>query len=238
MNAGGLLHDGDSAVHRLPPEAKVAAAIGFAIAVVATPAGSWTAFATDAVVVVVCAHLAGLSARFVLRRLRVELPFVAFALLLPVVGDATAADAATLITRSTLALGAAVVLAGTTPVPELLVGLERLRVPKVLVAIAGFMARYLDVVIGEAQRMRTARLCRAADPRWLWQAGAVASTTGSLFVRAYERGERVHQAMLARGYTGAMPPLHHHARGAAPPAAVAAAPVALAAAAAALVALT
>jgi cobalt/nickel transport system permease protein len=28
---------------------------------------------------------------------------------------------------------------------------------------------------------------------------------GTLFVRCYERGERVHLAMLARGYTGAMP---------------------------------
>ena len=102
------------------------------------------------------------------------------------------------------------VLAATTPVTELLTGLERLQVPRVLVAIAGFMVRYLDVIAGESARMRIARLSRGYDPRWLWQARAVAASAGTLFVRSYERGERVHLAMCARGYGGTMPVLHHH----------------------------
>jgi cobalt/nickel transport system permease protein len=35
----------------------------------------------------------------------------------------------------------------------------------------------------------------------------IAASAGVLFVRSYERGERVHQAMLARGYAGEMPSL-------------------------------
>jgi cobalt/nickel transport system permease protein len=72
------------------------------------------------------------------------------------------------------------------------------------------MARYLDVIAAEAARMRVARLSRAHDPRWIWEARAVATSTGTLFVRSYERGERVHLAMLSRGYSGAMPDLHRH----------------------------
>jgi cobalt/nickel transport system permease protein len=39
----------------------------------------------------------------------------------------------------------------------------------------------------------------------VWQATAIASTAGTLFVRSYERGERVHLAMMSRGYAGSMP---------------------------------
>ena len=75
------------------------------------------------------------------------------------------------------------------------------------------MVRYADVVTGELHRMRVARESRGHDPRWIWQAKAVASTAGALFVRSYERGERVYLAMVSRGYDGAMPQLHHHRAG-------------------------
>jgi cobalt/nickel transport system permease protein len=50
--------------------------------------------------------------------------------------------------------------------------------------------------------MNVARVSRGDNPRWLWQARTVASTAGTLFIRTYERGERVHLAMLSRGYEG------------------------------------
>jgi cobalt/nickel transport system permease protein len=72
------------------------------------------------------------------------------------------------------------------------------------------MVRYLEVIVGEASRMRIARMSRGYDPRWLWQARAVAASAGTLFVRSFERGERVHLAMVSRGYAGTMPQLHEH----------------------------
>ena len=107
-----------------------------------------------------------------------------------------------IVAKGTLGVLAAIVLASTTPVADLLLGLERLRVPRVLTSIAGFMVRYLDVIAGEAARMRIARASRGYDPRWLWQARAIAASAGTLFVRSYERGERVHLAMCSRGYAG------------------------------------
>jgi cobalt/nickel transport system permease protein len=104
-------------------------------------------------------------------------------------------------------------LTATTPVPSILHGLERLRLPKVFVAICAFMVRYADVISGELHRMRVARESRGHDPRWIWQARAVASSAGALFIRSYERGERVYLAMVSRGYDGAMPVLHHHRAG-------------------------
>ena len=107
--------------------------------------------------------------------------------------------------KAFIGASASIVLAATTPVTGLLEGFTRLRVPRVLISIVAFMIRYLDLLVGQLGRMRTAMVARAHDPRWLWQAKPIASSAGALFVRSYERGERVHQAMLARGYTGVMP---------------------------------
>jgi cobalt/nickel transport system permease protein len=39
----------------------------------------------------------------------------------------------------------------------------------------------------------------------VWQGRAVAASAGTLFIRAFERGERIHVAMLSRGFTGELP---------------------------------
>ena len=113
--------------------------------------------------------------------------------------------AAALLIKGTLGVLASLTLAATTEPQELLRGLERLRMPTLLVQIMGFMVRYLDVVTTEMQRMKVARLSRgftARNPRH-WP--VIARSAGALFIRSYERGERVHLAMLSRGYTGKLP---------------------------------
>ena len=220
--AGGLHTHASTPVHRLAPEVKIVATLAYVGVVVVTPWRLWWMFAVHAAIVVVAAALARLPARLLLRGLRVDLPFLAFAALLPLFGSDPRVEvlglslsqpglvaAGTIACKSLLGLTASLVLVATTPVTDLLAGLERLRVPSVLVSIAGFMVRYLDLIVDDAERARVARLSRCDDPRWLWQARAVAATAGTLFVRSYERGERVHLAMLARGYDGTMPRGRH-----------------------------
>jgi cobalt/nickel transport system permease protein len=98
-----------------------------------------------------------------------------------------------------------VVLAATTSATDLLRGLARLRVPAVLVAIASFMLRFGVLVRDQARSMARARVARGHRPRTLADIGPVAASVGALFVRAHERGERVHAAMVSRGYTGTFP---------------------------------
>ena len=112
-----------------------------------------------------------------------------------------------IVAKGTLGVATSVILAATTPVPELLRGLERLRLPAAFTTVAAFMVRYADVIVDEVRRMRIARISRGYDPRWIWQARAVAASAGTLFIRSYERGERVYLAMVSRGYSGAMPVL-------------------------------
>ena len=167
----------------------------------------------------------GSPRRSLARRLRFEVPFLAFALFLPLVGQGERVDvlgvslsvaglwgAWNIVVKGTLGVAATVLLAATTSMPELLVGLERLRVPRVFVAITGSMIRYGDVIIGEMRRMNDRACSRAATTRvGCGRRKAVAASAGALFVRSYERGERVYLAMLARGYDGALPVLDEHA---------------------------
>ena len=216
----GLYLAGETLVHRVAPEAKIAATVAYVFAVVATPREATWAFAGDALLLAGVVALAGLPPALVARRLRIEIPFLLFAAFMPftgagprvaVLGAALSEPglwaAWNIVAKGTLGVTASIVLAATTPVADLLRGLDRLHVPRVVTAIAGFMVRYLGIVAGEAHRMHVARQSRGYDPRWLWQARGMAASAGTLFVRSYERGERVYLAMLARGYDGTMPAL-------------------------------
>jgi len=217
-HAHRLYVGGGSIVHRLAPEAKLAATVLFVFAVVATPREVFWAFGLDAALVALVASVAGLRLTYVLKRLVIELPFLAFALFLPIVGRGEQVEvlglslsvsglwaAWNIVVKGTLGVAASIVLASTTTVSELLRGLDRLRLPRVLTGIMSFMIRYSDVIADEMHRMRVARIARGHDPRWIWQVKAVASSAGALFIRSFERGERVHVAMLARGYDGVLP---------------------------------
>jgi cobalt/nickel transport system permease protein len=159
----GLYVAGASPVHRLAPEVKIAATVAYVFAVVATPREALWAFAADAVLLAGVVGLAALSPLLVARRLRIEIPFLLFAAFMPFTGAGPRIDvlgvslsepglwaAWNIVAKGTLGVAASIVLAATTPVADLLRGLDRLHVPRVITAIAGFMVRYLGIVAGEA----------------------------------------------------------------------------------------
>lgn len=213
-----LYRHGDSLLHRLPAHVKVLALLAFVLIVVATPRERFAAFAAYVVLLAATAAVAALPPAFVLKRMVVEVPFIVFALLLPFVSTGPRVDVLGLslsedgllagwniLAKGTLGVVAAIILAATTDARALLLGLQRLRLPAPMVEIAAFMVRYADVVVGDMQRMRIARESRAFEGRHLGHLKVVAHSAGALFIRSYERGERVHLAMLSRGYAGAMP---------------------------------
>lgn len=216
---GHLLHyHGHSPIHRAPAHLKVLVLVGFALTVVATPRTAYPAFAAYALMIAVVVVVSRVPPTYLLKRLVVEVPFVLFAALMPFVARGPRVDvlglslsqegllgAWGLLVKGTLGVLASLTLAATTEPTDLLRGLERLRLPQQLVQIMMFMVRYLEVVGGELQRMRIARESRGFDSRDPRQWPVLARSMGALFIRSYERGERVHLAMLSRGYTGRMP---------------------------------
>ncbi|HET7328517.1 MAG TPA: cobalt ECF transporter T component CbiQ [Nocardioidaceae bacterium] len=218
---GHRLHfHGHSVVHRLPAHVKVLALLTFVFCVVATPSGVFWPYGVYAAGLLLAVTASRVPLTFIGKRMVVEVPFVGFALLMPFVATGPRTEllglslsehglaaGATLLCKGTLGVVASLLLAATTESRDVLAGLQRLRMPQQLVQIMAFMVRYLDVTSAEMQRMRVARAARcfqATGPRG-WP--TVARSGGALFIRAYERGERVHLAMLSRGYAGWLPAL-------------------------------
>jgi cobalt/nickel transport system permease protein len=194
------------------------------VSVVATPPQAVWVFSGHALILMTLLAISTVPPGFFLRRLAIDIPFVLFALLLPWVGaDPRVAigplslsepglwGAWNILAKATLGAGASVLLVATTEVPHLLAGLGRLRVPPIITSIASFMIRYLEVIAGEFRRTRIAMNARGYQSARLADAKPLGLAAGALFIRSYERGERVHRAMLARGFTGTMPDLEEPA---------------------------
>lgn len=221
MGSRPALHlhiDGDSLLHRLPARAKLVGLLAFALVVVSVPRPGWIPLTLAMLVGLGLVVGTGVAFRHVWPRLLVEVPFVVFAIILPFVATGPRVSVGPLhlsqaglvggwllVAKGTAAVLAATAFSVTTSARDLVVALQQLRVPDTLVAIFGFMVRYATVVIDELARMRIARESRGFHARSLRAWPVIGRTLAVLFVRSYERGERVHVAMTSRGWTGRYP---------------------------------
>jgi len=119
--------------------------------------------------------------------------------------------------RSWLSVQVAILLVAVTRFPDMIHAFEHLRVPGILTTIVAFLYRYLFVLTDEVMRLLRARQSRsAASPGQrsgrsvLWRAKVTGGMAGQLFLRSYERSDRIYNAMLARGYTGQLRTLNPH----------------------------
>ncbi len=202
----------------VPPLGRLVTLIGFALAIAGVPAGYWPGLGGLAVITVIVARATGVGVGSLVRRLPVATPFVLVAAVIPVVAEGPGPSVAgvqlsssgieaawTLVGRVALGVAAATILVSTTTIPQLAGAAGRLRVPPTLLTIAMMMLRYVHVVNTEFDRARRSMAARGVVPRWLWEYRPVAAAAGTLFVRSYERGERVHGAMVSRGFDGTLP---------------------------------
>lgn len=203
--------------HSLAPRTRLLCTLLIVFAIALTPNGRWWTWAIYGLGVLSIVLLSRVTLSVLLKRLIVEFAFVGVVLLgtlfrgggevlwswgwlrittvgLTVLGSVTLKALLSLLMLNVLTL--------TTAIPALLNALVALRVPPLLVAILASMYRYISVLIKEFNAMRRAAASRNLSGSNRWQRRVIGNMMGSLFIRTYERGERVHQAMLARGYQG------------------------------------
>ena len=215
-HAHPLYRDGSSVVHRLPAEVKIVVLLVFVLAVVATPREAFWPFGVYAMIVLTAWRLARISLGWILPRMLIEVPFLVLAVLLPLTdgGERTQVAGLSLSTTGLYAAwessskarwGCRIVdvgsdHAGARVAPRTVPA----GVPALVTSVLVLMVRYIDVLGAEVSRMRMARLSRRL-PTHPSPGRAIAKSVGTLFLRSYERGERVYLAMLSRGYDGAVP---------------------------------
>lgn len=110
--------------------------------------------------------------------------------------------AVSILIKNSLAIIAMLLLSAVTSFQSLLLALRKLGLPLVLVATLGIMERYRFVLTDELNRMATVRRARSFTRRGTFSLGLAGGLIGILFLRALERAERVHGAMVARGWQG------------------------------------
>jgi len=211
----------NSFVHRLDPRTKLLCSLAFILAVVLTPADTWRAFAAYLLIMLALILLSRLPIGYVLKRSLVILPFVIMVVVfvpffrqgqVVVSYDIGAWHLAVtyeglsvlvnVIIKSWLSILCLIVLSSSTRFEELLHGMYRLQVPHVFVQITSFMYRYVFVLTDQAMRMQMARDSRnfGLNRRNIFK--TLGNMIGMLFLRSYERAERIYAAMLSRGYSG------------------------------------
>lgn len=217
----------DSFVHRLDPRTKLLGSLALVLAVVLTSPGNWKLFAVYLCVITGLLLLSRLPLGYVLKRSLVVFPFVIMiAVFIPffkhgqvaasydigawhiaVTYDGLAVLVNTAV-KSWLCMLCLIVLSSSTKFEKLLEGMYWLKVPHVLVQVISFMYRYMFVIADQAMRMQMGRDSRNFGSNRMNILRTMGSMVGTLFIRSYERAERIYAAMLSRGYTGEIPALN------------------------------
>ena len=232
-------HESESFIHRLDPRVKVAVTVAFILSNALLPDGAWIAFGFSWLFLLLANALSNLGIAFTFKRSLIALPFalIAITVLFSIPGkplttfhflmwDLTITDMGLLrfvsiLIRSWLSVQMAILLVATARFPDIIHALEHLRVPSILTTIIAFLYRYLFVLADEVFRLLRARESRSAASAVaapgqrsgrsaLWRAGIAGHMAGQLFLRSYERSDRVYNAMLARGYAGHLMTINPH----------------------------
>lgn len=196
----------------------------FAIAL--TTMGRWWTWALYGAIALIILHWSRVNLRILAKRMAIEFAFVSIIVLgtlfrgggqiiwqwgwlqittngLIVLGSVSIKAFLSLLLLNILVL--------STPIPLLLQALVTLKVPPLLISILASMYRYIGVLTNEFKAMRLAATARNFSPSNLyklqrhdrrWQRQVLGNMLGVLFLRTYDRGDRIYQAMLARGYQG------------------------------------
>jgi len=217
--------DLDSLIHRLDPRTKFIASLAFVM--VLTPIRNCQAFAFYFGLIATLLIISRLPPLYVLKRSLLIFPFVLLiAIFIPFFKPGEVAGSyniwlwqvsvtydgllvlANVAIKAWLCILSLILLSATTKFADLLRGLKQLGIPKVIILILSFMYRYIFVLVDEVMRMRRARDSRNFGGGRLRQLRTLGNMLGTLFIRSYERGERVYAAMLARGFDGEVRSLH------------------------------
>ncbi|WP_404786248.1 cobalt ECF transporter T component CbiQ [Altericista sp. CCNU0014] len=207
--------------HRLAAQTRILCVLLLLLATVLTPNGQWLTWCVYGTGILGMLLVSRVTLSVLCKRVAVESAFVSVVLLGTLfraggdvlwqwgwlqIGTTGLTILGSVSFKALLSLLLLNVLTLTTSVSMLLYGLAVLRTPPLLIAILASMYRYLGVLIEEFDAMRRAAISRNLMGSSHWQRLVLGNTIGALFIRTYERGDRIHQAMLSRGYQG-LPPV-------------------------------
>jgi cobalt/nickel transport system permease protein len=212
--------DLDSSIHRLDPRIKLLCAVALLVAIVATSPRQPAEFILFALLLALLIVISRVPVLHIVKKSLILFPFILLvAIFLPFMKGGTTIwegrfvvplrltrEGITMfvnvVCKAYLALATMILLSATTPFVQILHAMQALRVPRLVIMILSFMYRYIFLLIDEAERMLTAHEARRFGLRGWRSLTSFGQLVGILFLRTYERGERVYHAMTSRGFDG------------------------------------
>ncbi len=187
----------DSYIHRIDPRIKIIAIFALIVFIILTPADYFVSFALYAAFIAILIFVSKIPALFILKRSLVIIPFV----LMVALFNGLAIFWNVLI-KAYLSVLSMIMLTSSMRFGDFLKALEKLKLPRIFIMVLSFMYRYVFVIEDELMKMKQAKEARSVGgSNWL-QSKALANMLGVLFIRAYERAEKVYLAMCSRGFSG------------------------------------
>tara|TARA_B100001057_G_scaffold398751_1_gene409448 strand:+ start:48691 stop:49455 length:765 start_codon:yes stop_codon:yes gene_type:complete len=210
----------ESVLSNIKPEIKIAATFVIVISIAFLSLEKNIATIVQTLVVLMLIYLSKIKISTYFKRLSIDIPFILFALFLPFLskGDSTIMfkffslpiyetgfnEMISILIKITLCVSSAIVLTATTSNIEIIYGLQKLKISPLLISILSFAIRYIDVFIDEFKRVKVAMKSRGYDQKGIRGLKPIAYASGALLIRGYERGERVYNSMISRGFNGSI----------------------------------
>ena len=210
----------NSLLSQLKPEIKIVSTFMIVLSIAFLSLESTVSIMVQTLIVLVMINLSKIKVSTYFKRLSIDIPFVLFALFLPFLskGDNTVMfelfslriyetgfyEMISILIKITLCVSLAIVLTATTSNIEIIYGLQKLKISPLLISILSFAIRYIDVFIDEFKRVKVAMKSRGYDQKGLKGLKPIAYASGALLIRGYERGERVYNSMISRGFNGSI----------------------------------
>ena len=207
-----------SQLHELSPQLKILATLLIVISIAFSKIINPFQIISHAVIVFLIIRLSNIPLKTYLKRLTLDIPFILFALFLPFLSSGNNDMVFTLFSfevyrtgllemfailfKATAGLSMGIVLTATTTNIELIYGLQKLKLPLIIIAIMSFAIRYIDVFIDEFKRVKISMQSRGYIEKGIKTLLPIAYASGAMLIRGYERGERVYLSMISRGFTG------------------------------------
>lgn len=205
-----------SPLHALDARAKLLVTLLFLVCVLSLSLGDLSGLILYLIYPIISCALAGISYGTVFKRSLLVLPFIVFIGLFNPILDrqvvfyvggvgVTAGWISffSILIRGLVSVQAVFILISTTGFYNLCRGMRRLGVPSLLATQLLFVYRYIFVLLQEALSMERARAARSFGRKsYTFRMWGV--FVGQLLLRTIERSERIHRAMLSRGFTGSI----------------------------------
>ena len=213
------LHE-ESKLKNIKPEHKILSTFFIVISIAFSNVESLFQILLHSLIVFSIIFISRIPIKIYLKRLTIDIPFIIFALFLPFLSSANndiiytfmgidvfktgLLDMFAILFKATLGLSMGIILTAVTTNIELIYGLQKLRLPQIIIAIMSFAIRYIDVFIDEFKRVKVSMRSRGYEEKGIKTLLPIAYASGAMLIRGYERGERVYLSMISRGFNGSI----------------------------------